>query len=677
MSIVNPIRTTTERRYNPAFFQHGRKVLTPVHGYGYCSKETKGDAFMTKRIYMPHLNISDCFSLDQRVGVCVDQIASGTEYWSDGVITAISDTDHYIEVLIDDPIDIPWGGDCTIDFINAIIPIANAHLWQTVDGKSYVTSIKSDITDSASQIYAPSDFFISSKLFFVTSVDKYVPITTTRTKRYFILQAGGSYSDFDGSYRQKVSVADPTNEYVVYSAAEDSRFCDAIAPMLWDRLGHMDGTILGIDDEEDVRLTWFKDRPTLFTVEGESIPAVVEPPSEKTVYPSTVVYVCNPFNVSHDSALHRFVLSVPSYTNDIQMPVDSNYWATGTIDNDTTEFECDFRPAVDEDGTPYVKNFGNSADLDCTEDYTLCVYDVTDMVYEKFTGSTFDVFINTPESEADLFVGGQNTQDEFICDIGTNPTSLESAIWYASTDTDYINKATYPVMLSKMTEISAAAPNRYTRSVGSWDDAEYFNGMMWFACNNVLKPSNALLEFDPANTIEIPSAVLGLKALANQLFVFAADGIWTVNLNNEVEFLSSIQAKAWATVAESMYIVDHTGKIYNTEFTPIPARDQRKITENPYLVMTVNTAMIKDIADQWEVFDIASCYDMLWVASNHGLWAMESSTKAWFKVCNDVFLRLVVVGNELFGMTGDMDTENEMNAIDLIPLLNVDKGVVS
>jgi hypothetical protein len=78
MTVVKPQRiTATEQRYVPAFFQHGTKVLTPVHGYGYCSKNTKlypnpATGVDQKEIYMPHLKVEDMFKIGQRVGVCVN-----------------------------------------------------------------------------------------------------------------------------------------------------------------------------------------------------------------------------------------------------------------------------------------------------------------------------------------------------------------------------------------------------------------------------------------------------------------------------------------------------------------------------------------------------------------------------------------------------------------------------
>jgi hypothetical protein len=125
----------------------------------------------------------------------------------------------------------------------------------------------------------------------------------------------------------------------------------------------------------------------------------------------------------------------------------------------------------------------------------------------------------------------------------------------------------------------------------------------------------------------------------------------------------------WSAVGESLYIVDATGKIFNTEFTPIPVKDQRRNTDNPYMVLAVNTAMIQDTCDQWVVFDIKSAHDMLWVASNMGLWALESNTKAWFKVSNDVFLHLINVGNEIYGITGNTSVTKELQSIDLYPIM--------
>lgn len=688
MAVVRPQRVTTnEYRYVPAFFQHGSKVLTPVHGTGYCSAGTDGVtgfkykslASMTKRIYLPSQSIDDSYVVGQKVGVCVDKIAAdGTHYWSDGTVTAISATDGYIDVLIDTAISIPYGGDITIDFTaHAQAPaleVIHAHLWQTVDSKSYITAkFSATITDDAGHVYTPASMF-GDKLVFATALDKYVPTISGTTKRYFVIDTATAAA-LVGSYAQTIGVGS-AHERVIYDSTQGvtGKYFNAVAPMFWDRLGHADGTTMRIGIAG--KYTWFKDRPFCFRIAGESIPAAGQDP--KTCMPATVVYVCNPFNVSHTAGSHRFVLAVPGDSNDIKLPVDSNFWAHGEINEDQTAFVCDFRPAIDAEGMPYVKNVGNDAIKDTSNNETVCVYDVADVVYEQFKNCTFDVFRSTPENENETFVGGQTSNDKFLVDIGIPPASLEEVFKYATLDgaASLIEKATYPVMLSKINVIDAVAPNKFTQSVGSWQDAEYFNGKIWYVSGNILKPANALLEFDPVDTIEIPSAVIGVKALANQLFVMAADGVWTVNLKNEVEFLSSIRAKMWSAVGESLYIVDERGQIFNTEFTPIPASDQRRITENPYMVLSLNTAMIQDVADQWNIFDIASAYDMLWVASNMGLWAMESATKAWFKVSNDVFLQLVSFGNDVYGVTGNMTSDGEMQAIDTFTLMNADKGTI-
>lgn len=689
MTVVKAIRTSTnESRYVPAFFQHGTKVLAPVHAYGYCSAATKAAATMTKRIYLPHMNISDCFKEGQKVGVAVSELtAPATNYWSDGTVGAIAEaniTGHYIDVAIDTAIDIAWGGESEISLIaDTIVEAVHEYfsaalLWNTVDSKKYITAVNGNIYNVGRTVLYNPATLLSNKMVLASAVDKYLPqtdaFTTSASTKYFVLDSATG-SAFNGKYYQYCGATIPvgyTTDYPNYGTqvqGEVSKVMNTKSPMFWDRLGHMDGTVLHVYNEGD---TWFKDRSFVFRIRGEAVTI----DQVLTYMQGTVVYITAPFNVSHNADAHQFCLSVPSTVgvSAVKMPIDTNYWTHGQINGEPLDFLCDFRPAIDDEGMPYIKNVGNDAQIATSGDETICVFETLDVLPEKFLGCTFDVFASSPENENDLFVGGQTSIDKFLLDIGNDAghTTLESLFEYASTDADFIERATYPVMLSKMNMISATAPNKFTRSVGSWEDCEYFNGKLWFVAGNVLKPTNTLLEFDPVDTVEIPSAILGIKALANQLFIMAADGVWTINLKNEVEYLSSIIGSMWASVAESLYIVDTRGRIYNTEFTPIPASDQRKVTENPYMVLALNTSMIQDIADQWEVFDIASAFDMLWVASNHGLWAMESSTKAWFKVSNDVFLRLIVAGGEVYGMTGNMRTANEMTGIDLKKLLVTD-----
>lgn len=676
MTVVKPQRiTATEQRYVPAFFQHGTKVLTPVHGYGYCSDSKKDYIQNDKEIHLPHLKVDDMFQVGQRVGVCVNHCtwdpAHGQveNYWSDGTILLVDKTSSMIRVRIDTPIGISYGGDSEIDFIDYIEGEAitsYAHLWQTVDGKSYVTANDLDIARSTT-IYNPATILNGENIVLASSLDRYILSEPLCTTKYFPLKIFDETTVANAAYYQPIG-----EEWVTYEASQsiDLNVSDAYAPMFWDRLGHTDGSIIK-KINADNKKTWFKDRPFLFRIRGEAIPGDEQLQTDPTFQPATIVYISNPFNVDHTANSKRFCLSVPSTSNDIPLPVDSNFWCTGMIDADETAFVCEFRPDVDENGMPFITNIGNNTIIDTSGDETICVYAASDVVDEKFLGCCFDVFRSVPENENDTYIGGQTTTDLFLCDIGTTPSTLEDIFKYGTRDTLSVNMrlATYPVMLSKVNMVESTAPNYYTRSVGSWDDVEYFNGKLWFVSGNVLKPTNALLEFDPVDTIEIPSSIVGVKALANQLFIMATDGIWTVNLKNELEFLSSIRANRWASVGESLYIVDERGQIFNTEFTPIPASDQRRITENPYMVLSLNTAMIQDVADQWNIFDIASACDMLWVASNVGLWAMESSTKAWFKVSNDVFVQLVNCDNEIFGVNGQMPVDKEQAGSDMFPLM--------
>ena len=811
MTIPLSVRLTSEeKRYVPALFQHGEKVLVPVHGYGYVDADTKPYAITTKKIYMKHLNLLEMFTVGQRVGVCVDRIATGRyatgalsiddtshatasitindgvnsvifvanidfalgasgldsitnlanainadavlavtagtpsgtgpwfltlrndnvgtagnvpivlggdsthwacngmgggvdagepNYWSDGTIETIDDEEKYIEVALDNPISVAWAGEDVIDFIAETTVeedkqyFSCAHLWQTADGKSYVTALDEEILDETGHLYTPSELPLS-KLFLACYLDKYLPKNSRSlvSERFFMIETdngSGAWPPnvFPGKYFQYCGdniPIDGSYEKPSYNNHdESSSYQDAVAPMFWDRHGHADGTtILIYDAEERPTETWYKDRSFLFGMRGEELPAPIEG-MHKSYAPGSVVYVSNPFNVQNDlfaspANPHRFVLASPSKVDEVPLPIDTNFWCHGQMDGDPNAFVCDFRPAIDEQGMPYIKNVGNTATTNTTGDETICVYDEEDTVNEKFTNSTYDVFVAGRMNNIDMYVGGQTSTDKFTMDIGIHVDHQDEIFNYAVDDGrgEKIEHATYPVMLSKMNVISSAAPNSFTQSVGSWDDAEYFNGRIWFASSNVLKPANALLEFDPVDTIEIPSAIIGLKALANQLFVMTETGIYTVNTKNELEFLSSIVAKMWSAVGESLYLVDEKGAIYNTEFTPIPVQDKRHNTDNPYMVLAVNTLMVPDIAEQWTVFDIKSCHDMLWVASNFGLWALESSTKAWFKVSNDVFLYLVNAGSEIYGITGKKTVTGEMESIDLWPLVISEKIIV-
>lgn len=813
MTIPLSVRlTSNESRYVPALFQHGEKVLVPVHGYGYVDLASNPYAVTTKKIYMKHLTLLDMFTVGQRVGVCVSHIyvgraatgalsiddvshltaaitigdgvnsvtftaegdfaigatgldsltnlaaainavgagltvtagtPSGTgpwflvltndsvgaagnvlitlggdtthwacngmsngedagepNHWSDGTIESISEDEKYIEVALDNPIGIARSGESVIDFIAETTVgedkqyFSCAHLWQTADAKSYVTALDIDILDKTSHLYTPSNQ-VMSRIFLACYLDKYLPKDSISlcSERYFLVETNGGvpvwpFVTFLGKYFQYCGTPIPfgasyEKPSLNYHEGEYTAYQDAVAPAFWDRHGHADGTTIMIYDEQEVaKETWYKDRSFLFGIRGEETAAPIDG-MYKSYNPASVVYVSNPFNVENDlfaspANPHRFVIAAPSKVDEVPLPIDTNFWCHGQIDGDPNAFICDFRPAIDDQGMPYIKNVGNTGLINTTGDETICVYDNADMISDRFTNNTYDVFVSGKTSNIDMYVGGQTSIDKFTLDIGIAPDHLDEIFNYAVDDGvgEKIERATYPVMLSKMNVVSSAAPSSFTRSVGSWDDVEYFNGQIWFASSNVLKPTNAVLEFDPVNSLETPSAIIGLKALANQLFVMTETGIYTVNTKNELEFLSSIVAKMWSAVGESLYLVDEKGSVYNTEFTPIPVQDKRRSTDNPYMVLAVNTLMIQDVAEQWTVFDIKSCHDMLWVASNMGLWAIESSTKAWFKVSNDVFLHLVNAGNEIFGITGRKTVSGEMESIDLYPLVTSEKIIL-
>lgn len=684
-----PLRTvTTEKRYAPAFFQRGKKVLTPVHAYGYCDNTTKPYAQMLKELWFPHLDAQQMFKVGQRVGVVVSEIAvaegEDANYWSDGTIEIVNPYGQ-VQVRLDKPIGIAYDGDAEIRFLDdQQVDVSNVHLWNTSDKSSYVTAVDDDITDSVTAaVYNPATV-VDNRIMLACSLDISIPGYDKQTTKYFILKTG-AYTPTTGSYTQDVA-----EEFVTYSVTHGQEtyppgmYYDAASPIFWDLLGHTDGSIINI--QEAAENTWFKDRAFLFRIRGELMPAEEQAPAYYKA--GTVVYLCNPFNVDNTQAptAHKFVIAVPGTvqmtTNPIQLPVDTNLWADGWINGDDG-FLCDFRCAVDSEGMPYVENIGNDANCEpgvhTSGNEIYCVYRTADMIQEKFKNCTFDVFLRGKMTENDLMIGGQISNDRFACDIYRTGNTLEEIFMYAGIDgaTGKIEKATYPVLLSKINIVAAPAPDSNTRSVGSWEDAEYFNGKFWFASGTMLKPANELLEFDPIDTVPVPAAIVGLKALANMLFIMTTSGIYTINLKEELEMLSTVVPRMWAAVGESLYVVDENGQIHNTEFTPVPVRDQRKNTENPYMVLAQNTKMISDISDQWTVFDIANGHGMLWVASDDGLWTMNHETKAWFKVCNDVFTKLITIGDEVYGIIGTITAESERNGIDLKPIQDLDKGPMS
>jgi len=403
---------TTEKRYVPAFFQRGKKVLTPVHGYGYCTTGSKDYAETTKIIYMPYLNVSDMFKVGQRVGVVVNNInpqgAELANHWSDGTITVVNPYGE-IRVLLDNPIDIAYSGETEISFLDdQEVDVSHAHLWQTADGYSYITAYDENITHPTSAVVYNPATVLNQSLLLACTLDRYLFGTGGESDKWFVIGTD-TQQDLTGDYSQVVA-----EEFVTYTAAQgkDSKYADAVAPFFWDRIAPCDGSIIKIASQ--AKKTWFKDRSFLFRIRGEAV--TVE--QVTSYHPASVVYVCNPFNITNNHATlsaSPFVVAVPgtvqmNTANPIQLPVDTNLWGDGRINGGAVMFN-DFRCAIADDGMPYIENIGNDANcepgVDTSGDEIYCVYKTTDMVQEKFKNCTFDVFLKTPTSDNDMYIGGQ------------------------------------------------------------------------------------------------------------------------------------------------------------------------------------------------------------------------------------------------------------------------------
>ena len=100
------------------------------------------------------------------------------------------------------------------------------------------------------------------------------------------------------------------------------------------------------------------------------------------------------------------------------------------------------------------------------------------------------------------------------------------------------------------------------------------------------------------------------------------------------------------------------GRIYHTEFAPVPAAQQWQLTENPYIIKEDDSEIIRNISETWTVYDLAALDDSVFVATNKGVWLYHGPTKSWWeqRYAYDV-LRLVRWTDKIIAVGGTYPDE--------------------
>ncbi len=210
-----------------------------------------------------------------------------------------------------------------------------------------------------------------------------------------------------------------------------------------------------------------------------------------------------------------------------------------------------------------------------------------------------------------------------------------------------------PIYISNVDLMETAVGSGMARSIGDFKSCAYFNGRLCFASGNVIKLTNEFLEWDGSNTLVVGGTIRKLISLHSMLYIFTDDGIYTMNQENKISKFSSIKATHGAVYGDRLLFASEDGRIYHTEFSPIPAAQQWQLTETPYIIKEEDTEIIRNISETWTIYDVASLDDRVYIATNKGVWVYHGPTKSWWEQRYPYeVLRLVRWTDKIIGVGG-------------------------
>lgn len=543
-------------------------------------------------------------------------------------------------------------------------------LFQTVDGKKYTTlkyyqrneeggSID-QINSIITQISGGS-FPISTILYTVNNDVLLNPVTffplseivATGNGIYFY----GKYKavNFDTAQHSYSNAADrPFFRYQRTVADADEKSCifTTNTESLFLSNGQLDGTELecdwyyGEEPTHHLTRTWFKDRAY-----SPTIPIIAYEEDQKDYYfLSPLIVISEPHNVTRGAESYTNLntyITAPSEKCGCKFPVATNLWYQPKY-HDDGKASVAYNPfcLTNESGEPILQNVSPSRDdFDATHYHD--IHDSLILCYDSAAITTEDgesVFKNGYYEIYRQSSFGDNTPIKIGEELNLINLTIdfthggEFRIFTGNPDyvdakelSTYYYQIHHPIYLTNVRSIAAATTGGFVRSVGDFRSAAHFNGKMYFASNNVVKETNEYLEWDPVNTYEVGGIIKQLVSLNNMLFIFTDDGIYTMNSEKKIEKFSSVKAYMGAVSGEKLMIVGENGKIYHTEFAPVPISSQWQLTQNPYIIVEDDSEIIKNLSETWTVYDVASTDDRFFVASNKGVWVYHGATKSWWE----------------------------------------------
>ena len=326
---------------------------------------------------------------------------------------------------------------------------------------------------------------------------------------------------------------------------------------------------------------------------------------------------------------------------------DVNHWHTLSYENVFTENQLQLHAAIDDRGQPFIEaiDFDNETGF-IPEDTLICYfYDYYgfDNNETNSLNQKYEVYRVEPEQSYDVKIGESCGMANLIYDI----EETISREYYDE------GKRTFPIQLSKANIKSSVVYDIYTRSVGFFEDVEHFNGKFYFASNNFIKITNSKHEWDPKDTIQMKSRCYGMHSLNKALYVFSEDGVYSIFGDNKIEKFTNIIAEKWCSIGDSLFFSDKYGRIYNTDFSPIPISQSSYSTNNPYIISVENTQAIRNETEMWQIIDMVGHDNKLYVATNKGVWLYNHLDKTWWLLTYPFdILKLVVYKDKVHAVAG-------------------------
>jgi len=232
--------------------------------------------------------------------------------------------------------------------------------------------------------------------------------------------------------------------------------------------------------------------------------------------------------------------------------------------------------------------------------------------------------LTDPKKFYDVYSLGGKT-DTWLAGSFEN-TKKNASVDYRSLDEHRV----YPVALSLPVVNSADTPKSFTRNVGDWQHVETYSGRFYFSQQNVLKITNHLLEWEDNMAIEFDSTITDLKALKGALFVFTEKGIYTVDANNMADKFSEKKVKKAVLINEQLAFIDETGALFRVIYDKGSGSPSNQ-TSNPYLQVVESSGIIKDVTDNWSVYDMICYKDELCIATDLGVYVYSLIQNTWWK----------------------------------------------